>query len=220
MELFDISLPIYNGMWSYRPEWENKITSHIHTNKGDSGTVFHFDICSHTGTYIETSQHKLNNRILFSDFPISSFYRNCMVILINESLVNNEISLRQVQREVEKYQLEIKSGDYVIIATGYGINHSKDSFLKHSPSFEIELTHWLIQKKIGLIGTDSPVIENQQNPYHPVNKMFLANEKMLLLAPLNIDKNLIASGDYQLSCLPLPISGVSGGQCRAVLIKK
>lgn len=220
MEVTDISLPIYNGMWSYKPEWQNTISTLIHTNKGDAGTVYKFDLCSHTGTYIETSQHKLNNNILLEDYPLSAFYRECIVIIIKEHLANNAITLKQVQEEARRANLTIKKGDYLIIATGYGNNYTKPEYLKASPSFEPELTQWLIEKKIGLIGVDTPVIENMDNPYQPVNNMFLANEKMLLLAPLYIDTKTIHTGGYTLSCLPLPIKNISGCQCRAILIKQ
>lgn len=205
-------------MWAYRPDWANFIVPISETAKGDAGTVYSFNLVSHTGTYIETSQHKLKNKKTFDKLILDSFYRKCKLISINDQK-GKAISLASVQQELRKNKLSIVKGDYVIIASGYGKNHSKSNYLEASPFFEPSLTDWLIEKKIGLIGTDTPIIENQDKPYMPVVKMFKANQDMLLLAPLLIDTKKIKTGVYTLSCLPLPIKNISGSLCRAVLIK-
>ena len=64
MNLIDLSLPIYNGMWHYRPGWENSVREIESVLKGGNVTIYGFDLCSHTGTYIETSHHKLKEEIL------------------------------------------------------------------------------------------------------------------------------------------------------------
>lgn len=218
MKITDISLPIYNNMWSYKPEWANSVSSICETNKGDAGTVYRFNLVSHTGTYIETSQHKLKNNKLLNHLDLDSFYKKCKVIVVN-NLKGKQISLAAIKNELTKKKLKIVKGDYVIIATGYGKNHNGKNYLQASPYFEPALMGWLNEKQIGLIGTDTPIIENLEEPYSPVIKMFKANPKLLLLAPLLIDTKKIKTGIYTLSCLPLPIKNISGSQCRAVLIK-
>jgi kynurenine formamidase len=130
-----------------------------------------------------------------------------------------EITLKMVQAELKEKQLNINKEDYVIIASGYGQNEAKKDYLTASPHFEPALTEWLIKKQIGLIGVDTPIIENTEEPYSPVVKMFEANPGMLLLAPLNIDIKKVRTGVYTLSCLPLPVKNISGSLCRAILIK-
>lgn len=205
-------------MWAYRPEWKNSIAPIIETNKGDAGTVYRFNLVSHTGTYIETSQHKLKNNKLLNNLKPESFHKKCKVIVL-DSVKGKRVTLDAVKGELAEKKLKIQKNDYVIIATGYGKNHRKKNYLEDSPYYEELLTNWLIEKQIGLIGTDTPIIENSDKPYMPVIKMFKANPEMLLLAPLLIDTKKIKSGVYTLSCFPLPIENVSGSQCRAVLIK-
>jgi hypothetical protein len=70
------------------------------------------------------------------------------------------------------------------------------------------------------LGVDTPIIENQNQPYQPVIKLFEANENLLLLAPLLIDLKQVQTGIYTLSCLPSIKAAISGCQTRVILIRK
>ncbi|MBK6836150.1 MAG: hypothetical protein IPG89_18515 [Bacteroidetes bacterium] len=95
---------------------------------------------------------------------------------------------------------------------------TKEDYLSSSPSFEPELTGWLATLNLGLLGVDTPIIENLAAPYQPVVNLFNANPALLLLAPLKIDTNDVKSGEYTLSCLPLNIEDTTGMLCRTILI--
>ncbi len=217
MNLIDISLPLSNTMWSYKPQWKNNIELFESTMKGDASTVYKLNVFSHTGSYIETSSHKLKSELLLNDLPLQSFYRKVKLIISDEEKI---ITKHKIQEELYRTHLMIEKGDAVIIANGYGKNQSREDYLSASPSFEPELTAWLSELQIGLIGVDTPIIENLEAPYQPVVKMFTANPELLLLAPLNIDTTKIKSGEFILSCLPLNVENTTGMLCRPVLIKE
>lgn len=217
--LIDITLPIYNGMWSYRSEWCNSIATVFSTANGDTSTVYNFNIHSHTGTYIETSQHKLNNQLLLQDFQLESFYGKCYVVVISK-FIDNTVTLESFLNSLNKIKLSDLKGSRLIIATGYGNNHSNTDYLKNAPSFEPSLTQTLIDLNLSLLGVDTPIIENQIHPYQPVIKLFEANENLLLLAPLLIDLEQVETGIYILSCLPSFKCEISGSPTRAFLIQK
>jgi arylformamidase len=215
VRLFNISLPIHNNMWFYKPQWKNSVELFESTMNGDLSTVYKLNLFSHTGTYIETSSHKLKSELLLGNLPLESFYRNVKLIVTDETHI---ITKKKIVNELEKTKMQLISGDALIIANGYGLDCEKDDYLSASPSFEPELTNWLADIKIGLLGVDTPIIENLAAPYQPVVKLFNANPEMLLLAPLKIDTNEIGSGEYMLSCLPLNVVGSTGMLCTAMLI--
>lgn len=217
-EVIDISLPIKNGMWAYRNEWRNSVTEIESVLKGGKSTVYHLNLHSHTGTYIETCEHKLPVEKKFEAYGLNAFCGQTKVVRV-EIAENNSIPLSGFLASVKSSSLEIMNGDKLIIFSGYGKNHDRSDYLELSPWFDDALTAWLIDKKLSLLGVDSPIIENQQSPYQPVTKLFEANNDMLLLAPLLMDANKIFSGNYTLSAFPLPISGISGCLCRALLFK-
>lgn len=214
--IFDISLPIYNRMWAYRPELNNTVQLLSSTQKGDASTIYQFNLFSNTGTYIETSQHKLANNILLDDLPLDTFYRKVKVVIVDEQKI---ISKSHLIERLNENKLLLSKGDALIIANGYGINHRKENYLSNSPSFSEELTEWLANLQLDLLGVDTPIIDNVENPYQPVVKLFEANADMLLLAPLRIDTTEIITGEYILSCFPLKIESTAVSLCRAILIK-
>jgi arylformamidase len=218
MNIIDISQSINNEMWSYRPDWKNKISAISSTSEGDASTVYKFELCSHTGTYIETSQHKLKNNVLLEHFPVHRFICNVKVLIIRN--IGKEIKLEHVLHELNVADIDLNVGDSLIICTGWGAReYSSEGFIVDAPYFEEDLTNYLLQRKLSLLGVDTPVIDNQVKPYFAVNKLFNTNEDLLLLAPLAINLNEVKTGVYMLNTLPLKISGVSASLCRPVLIE-
>jgi kynurenine formamidase len=217
MKLIDISLPIHNDMWAYKPQWRNNIELFESTMGGDASTVYKLTVFSHSGTYIETSSHKLKSELLLNDLSLKSFYREVKLVISDEEKI---ITRSKIAEELIRSGMKIEKGDAVIIANGYGKNHRREDYLSASPSFDPGLTAWLSELKIGLIGVDTPIIENPDAPYQPVAGLFTANPELLLLAPLNINIAEVKSGSYTLCCLPLNVENTTGMLCRPVLINK
>ncbi|MBN8703648.1 MAG: cyclase family protein [Bacteroidetes bacterium] len=218
--IIDATLPIYNKMWKYRDGWDNEVSVLMSTRNNEPSTVYRFNLCSHTGTYIETSQHKLNNSILLSDFALTDFYRKTLVVKIEgKQHANSKITKQDVLIELSKKNIDSKLYDSLIIACGWGVNRNNENYIKDSPYFTKDLTDWIIEQNFMLLATDTPMIDDFYDKYFPVEKMFAANEKLLVVAPLLLNLNEIETGEYLFSCLPLRIKDTSAAHCRAVLIK-
>ncbi len=211
-------MPIYPGMWCYRSGWENNISAIAQTKAGDPSTVYRFDLCSHTGTYLETSQHKLDNEIQLRDFETTDYVRPCKVVTLAEKNPGEEISLPEVELALSKSGLTVEPSDTIVIATGWGKNHRQPNYLSDCPYFAEELVQWLCRQQVHLLGVDIPAIDNLRAPYGAVPRLFESNPRMLLLAPLVIDLQQVESGRYLLVAAPLKIEAVSASLCRPLLI--
>ncbi len=220
MKIYDISLPITNETLPYNTNWSNEISFIQSTLQGEKSTVYRLNLCSHTGTYIETSQHKLPNSITLESFELKRFF--CKTKIIKIDLDNTKvISLEKFKNACEKQNLNIKNGDAIIICTGWGYSeHDKETFIIEAPFFSKELTEFLTKLKLNMLGVDTPVIDNQKCPYNAVKRLFVANEDLLLLAPLVINKEVITKSTYFLNTIPLNIPECSASLCRPVLIDK
>jgi kynurenine formamidase len=216
--IHDVTMPIYNGMWRYRPGWESRVEILTSTAQGDASTVYRFDLCSHAGTYIETSQHKLNNDVTLDQFDVSTFLRSCKLVVVpaNE---RQEICVEQFRNEIDRTGMTIATGDALIVATGWGEQHRVTDYLTQSPFFSPDLVDLLCEMNLSVLGVDIPAIDNPREPYRAVQKLFEANPMLLLLAPLVIDVGTVQSGEFYLSAAPLKIESVSASLCRALLIE-
>ncbi|MEQ4788412.1 cyclase family protein [Morganella morganii] len=217
MKIIDISSKIHNKMWSYNPKWKNEIYEFSSTKKSESSTIYEMTLFSHTGTYIETSQHKLSNEIFLDDFQLDSFYCHIKIIII--PIINGKLTLESLIYTLDKTGEKIEPGDSVIICCGWSANYiDLPSFISDSPYFEEELTSYLANMKLNLLGVDIPVIDKQAKPYNAVRKLFENNERLLLVAPLVINLEEIKSSRYILNCIPLKIEKVCASLCRPTLI--
>lgn len=211
---YDISLPISNHMWHYQPGWENTIHAITDTTKGDSGSVYRFNLCSHTGTYIETARHKLSNGPSLNDLPIHVFTRQPTLVVHVKPNCDGCITLAAFETALGSFSDTLPAN--VIVACDWGQKHTATNYLSDAPWFQQELTLHLATLPLHILGVDTPIIDHQQQPYDAVRELFEKNNSLLLLAPLNLPTALV-SGLYELDCAPLSIPGVSAAPCRAVL---
>ena len=218
MPSYDISLPISDSMWRYQAGWENTIYALSDTNQGDSDSVYRFNLCSHTGTYIESAGHKFANQTNLNELPISAFMQLDTLLLQVTPDADGCITLTEFEKALGLHAQSATALTNLILGTHWGCQHTEEKYLARAPWFQAELTQHLARLPLHLLGVDTPIIDNQQHPYDPVRQLFAANQELLLLAPLNLPGDL-TSGTYQLDCPPLNIIDVSAAPCRPVLSK-
>lgn len=219
VRVHNVSLPLFNDMWAYRPEWANRITPIAETRRGAPSTVYRLDLCSHTGTYIETSQHKLNTDVPLDSFSEGDFFREAAVVVLKNKQPAEPITLEEFRRALLGNDTIVKRNGALVIASGWGRHHREPSYLGSSPFFEPRLTDHINSIGLGLLAVDVPVIDNQRRPYNPVKRLFEANPRLLLLAPLFLDPKVLKTGLYTLCAFPLNIPGVCATPCTPVLIE-
>ena len=218
MPSYDISLPISDSMWRYQAGWENTIYALSDTNQGDSDSVYRFNLCSHTGTYIESAGHKFANQTNLNELPISAFMQLDTLLLQVTPDADGCITLAEFETALGLHAQSATALTNLILGTDWGCRHTEENYLARAPWFQAELTRHLARLPLHILGVDTPIIDNQQHPYDPVRQLFAANQELLLLAPLNLPGDL-PSGTYQLDCPPLNIIDVSAAPCRPVLSK-
>ncbi len=214
----DVTMPIFNGMWRYRAGWESSIRTLSDTEAGDPSTVYRFDLCSHAGTYIETSQHKLRTERPLSQLQPTDFFRTCKLLILPEKRPSEAVRREEVQHALCAAGIDVAAGDSLLLSVGWGKQHRESHYVNGSPYFTEDLVAWLCERRLHLLGVDVPAIDNQRSPYGAVTKLFEAEPGTLLLAPLVIDSRQVATGHYTLLAAPLKIDAVSASLCRVLLI--
>ncbi len=217
MTLHDISLPISNGMWSYKPEWQNEVSTICSTESGDPSTAYRFSLCSNTGTYIETSQHKLKTSCHLEEFPLSRFVQKCTLVSIPHNSSQTAVSREDFILGADGFS--ILPDTALILATGWGTQHQKSNYISECPHLSEALVDLLITLRPNLIGFDTPIIDHPNQPYQAIAKLFQALPNLLILAPLLIDPEVIDAGHYKLICAPIKIPNVCVSLCRPILME-
>jgi kynurenine formamidase len=107
---------------------------------------------------------------------------------------NYEITPEDLQGALRKQNLTLKSGDAVIIRTGWGKLYGKDNarYVKSCPGIGLKAAEWLIAQDPVLLGADNWPVEVAPNPDTkvslPVHQLALVVNGVHLLENLKLDE--------------------------------
>ncbi len=92
----------------------------------------------------------------------------------------------------------------------------EDKFYDDYTALSAEAAVQLVENGVKLVGIDYYGIERRGSLDHPVHKT-LMKAGVIILVGLDLSK--VAPGYYNLVAMPLPLKGLDGSPCRAVLVQ-
>jgi kynurenine formamidase len=137
-----------------------------------------------------------------------------------------EITVQDVQQALQKQNLALRSGDAVLIHTGWGKLWEKENarYMKSAPGIGVAAAEWLVQQDPMLVGADNIPVEVSPNPdaqiSAPVHQIMLVVHGIHLLENLKLDE-LAAKGVHEFAFVmqPLKIQGGTGSTVAPVAIR-
>jgi arylformamidase len=203
--LIDISLPIHSRMVLYEGDPGVDVTPRLEIAKGDTANVSLLSMGSHTGTHVDAPAHFIEGGDTVEGLPVDS--------LIGPALVAEVRSERLIgRRDLESLPLDGQSR--LLLKTRNSALWARGAFTREFVALEIEGARYLTERGLRLIGIDYLSIEAFHSPGHPVHRHLLGAGVVILEG---LDLSRVAPGVYELVCLPLPVRGIDGAPCRAVL---
>ncbi len=224
MQVYDITGTIQYGMWSFDmpfPRFSLKPIGNVPWSVNEVYCERFEGMHSQTGTYIETPAHFYGNEhsYLINDVPLEKLVNlRCYLLLLDEndySICGNKMAITSKMLKECKGSHLIEEKSAILVGTGWGKHWMEKGYLKLSPFFTTDAIKWLISKNPILIGTDFPRWENIDNPQGFFPLFYEAN--ILMLAPC-VNLECVQGQIFNLTVLPLKISGTSCVPCRAILI--
>ena len=207
MTIYDISFPIRkdSAVWPGQPAIEIKPLSTV-AQKGAAVSWLSFS--SHIGTHVDAPAHFLDGGKGIDEVSLETLIGPARVLDL--SSVNGEISPHDLELH------HIKNGDRILFKTKNSTYLLDSQFHHDYVSLSLEGAHYLVEKKIAVVGTDYLGIEKRGSPNHPVHKALLS-AGIVIVEGLYLAN--IPAGSYEFTCLPLKIVGGDGAPARAILIK-
>jgi len=205
MEIFDISLEIFEDMPTYRGRKERrpKIERIRTLFEGANETRLILD--THTGTHMDAPLHMLPSDISIDRIPLSSCMGPAVVLEILHRPVITEEDLRP-------FEPVLSEGHFVLLKTENSFSDpSREDFVYLSEG----AAYFLVGKRLKGVGIDALGVERDQ-PGHPTHRVLLENGLVVVEGLLLRD---IAPGVYFFIALPLKIRGGDGAPARAMLIR-
>lgn len=185
--LINDKLPLYPG--------DDK-PSLVH-HESDGIKHMQLGLSTHHGTHIDAPIHMIENGKTLSDFPISTFTGEGIVIDISNKL---------------SYEL-IKTGDIVFLFTNHTSKMYTADFYKDNPVISTEQAQLLVSKKPKMVGIDSYSVDN---PPFPIHKLLLSHNILLVENLVNL-KPLVGKR-FMCYALPLNLEHADGCPCRVIAV--
>ncbi len=171
--------------------------SHVSLNQtkflaNDGYNNFMIQTGLHVGTHIDTPMHMTKDKKRIADYSLSSFYGNGVILnAYNEKFVSYK----------EEYEGLIQKDDIVLVYTGHSNCYETDQYYTDYPSLTKELAQFLVDKKIKIVGMDTP--SPDYYPF-PIHQLFFKHQ-ILMIENLCCLKDLLNIPSFQIYAFPLKI---------------
>ncbi|HRS20886.1 MAG TPA: cyclase family protein [Clostridia bacterium] len=191
MKLIDLSHEIYNGMPVYPGDTETDLRQ-IKYLDADGYNNHKLDICLHSGTHIDSPMHLIASQQYISQLPLESFIaEGCVLDVRNQAIIKMK----------PEYDSLVKENSIVLLYTGFDKYYGIKEYYEDHPCIDMELCRFLIDKKVKMVGMDTP--SPDRYPFE-IHKLFFTNNIYILENLTNLDK-LLNAGKIEVMAFPLRI---------------
>jgi kynurenine formamidase len=209
----DLTLEISDNLPSFPGSPRPRFISWA-TNKDDGYNLELIFLSSHSGTHIDAPFHFVEKGIKIDKIPLRRLVTNAILFKIKKRA--NEVITKQDIVEFENKYGKLQPNSTLIFATGWHKNLLKKYYFTKNPGVSISAAKYLIQKRINLVGIDSPSIDSGSDSRFLAHHQFL-NKGILVLENLcNLEK--ISGIHFKLVVLPLKLKGATGSPVRAIAL--
>jgi arylformamidase len=170
--------------------------------------------CTHVGTHIEVPFHHKKDGADVADFPFRQLIGPLVVLNFRHKKNGDAITLQ----ELKPHEKKIHPGDMVFFWTGMDKLYHDNERWNDQPYLTIEANQWLVDRKIGCLGSDASGLEVPGTDYQP-NHQAIMNAGIPMIESLK-GLEQVTSGEWIVFILPLPIEGLEASPLRVIAIPR
>jgi kynurenine formamidase len=226
MQVIDLTHTIHDDIQIYPGDPRPSISRGL-THEKDYCHVDILKLSSHTGTHIDAPYHFLKDGQRIDEIPVQRFYGNGILIDVSGKSERGLIDSTDLQSCCAS---EIKTGDFVILKTGWDRYFGTSKYYHH-PYLSADGAGLLVKMGVSLVGIDAlnvdptyykseqsvPAVKNlpdEASYGYPVHDILLSNDVLIVENLCNLDRIKAADGIY--SFLPLKLKDSDGSPIRAI----
>jgi arylformamidase len=200
--LIDVTLPISDKL----AVWPGDPPVHLTRVSDDLPMLSGLSMSCHAGTHVDAPAHFVPGGAGVDGLPLDVLVGPAWVVhLVGRApLTASMLAGAAIPPGTVRLLIRSDNSDRVVEAFD-------PDFVALAP----DAAAWLLDHGIRLVGIDGPSIEAYDAPGDPVHRALLAAGVIIVE---NLALACVASGAYELTCLPLPIAGCDGAPARVVLL--
>jgi arylformamidase len=206
--IYDVSVPLRNGMpvWPSDPPIKLTANSHLSKDKTHTIRVTSIEMGSHTGTHVDAPAHFVEGGKTLSEIPLEWFAGPATVVEIP--------GVRSIGLDNLK-NLDWAGVERVLFKTDNSSHWNDPVFFEDFVYLEPEAGEFLVSKGIRLVGIDYLSIDKFRSKEHPTHFALLPHDVVLIEG---LDLSKIAPGTYHMVALPMNLQNADGAPTRVILM--
>ena len=207
MKIYDISLPIFQGMPVYEGDPQVQVRPAARMEKGAPMNTTRLNLSSHTGTHVDAPFHFVADGATVDRLPLEVFTGTALV---------RHIRCKDVITCPDLEDAHIPTGtERLLIRTSNSQLWDKGKFRREFIYLKEDGAQWLVDRGVKLVGIDYLSIDAFDSKDYPSHTILL---QAGVIVVEGLDLRGVPSGEYTLICLPLRVAGGDGAPARAVLL--
>jgi arylformamidase len=204
-KIYDISVAIRQGMPVY-PKDPRFRSRQLSTLEKDGVSMHKLMFGNHTGTHVDAPSHMIAGGSSVTDLPLELLNGRTRVVEIHHPEKIDAPELQQLVL-VDDFRVLFKTRNSMLW-------RKRKKFTKNYIHMTSAAAEYLVESGIKLVGFDYLSIDRFGDDTFPVHKILLGNQ-VILIEGLNLEE--VEEGSYELSCLPMKLTGLDGAPARVIL---
>jgi len=208
--IYDVTVPIAEGM----PVWPGDAGVEIewlaHTDRGDLLNLSRLSLGSHTGTHVDAPRHFVPHGLTVDLLPLELLVGPAFVAEVTgpagQAIQVDDLAALPLPEAT--IRLLLKTGHSRFWQSGFRTDY---------PHLTPQAAGWLVERGIRLIGIDSLSVEAFEADGHQVHHLLLGAGVVVVEG---LDLSEVPAGPCHLLCLPLKVKGGEGAPARVLVLRE
>ncbi len=212
MKLIDLSYPLEHGQFNF--PWDPKISVLPHNTVSSIGyNITEISLSTHQGTHLDAPFHFYDDGKTIDQVQLHRFYGSAVLIdLAPHSHLDAKtpLTVEMFAPHEDKFQ----QGAKIVYRTGWDRMFGKPEFFSDFPSLTLEAAQWIAERKIGMLGMDTPTPSTDWKACH----LILLKKGVEIVIVESLTKLELLPEQFTFIGFPLNIKGRDGAPIRAVAL--
>lgn len=212
MKLIDLSYPLEHGQLNF--PWDPKISVLPHNTVSSIGyNITEVSLSTHQGTHLDAPFHFYDDGKTIDQIQLDRFYGSTVLVDLAQSGYLEAKTPITVEM-FEPHENKFRQGAKIVYRTGWDRMFGQPEFFSDFPTLTLEATRWIAERKIGMLGMDTPTPSTDWKECHLI--LLKEDVELVIVESLtNLDQ---LPDQFTFIGFPLNIKGRDGAPIRAVAL--
>jgi kynurenine formamidase len=200
------AMPVWPG--DSRPEFRE-----VKSLEQDGYVVQSIHFSNHLGTHLDAPSHIFKGGMTLDRIPLETLIGKAVLIDFSDKGKKDRITRKDLRAHGDR----LREAARVLVRTGWDSHYGSTLYFHDFPSLTLEAAQELAERRIALLGMDTPSPSPVDDPEQGIHKTLLDAGIVLLECLTNLHR--ITGNECELIVLPPLFKGFSGSPCRAVAVQ-